>query len=180
VLTGQGPSCPACLHPTPLCPQGPARPVVAQSQTESCWRNAEGVSRLSSPPPHNREDGRRQMWGSPSNSMSHIPGRETSSWNGGKRQCRILSYCPSSKRATPRMAPIGDPVLFVPSREGWWSAENVCLMGDKSLNLGARGAAGRGSSSLGDSPHQVGKTKARAGGLGLDSCLGALMMGQLG
>ena len=49
VLTGQGPSCPACPHPAPLWPQGPARQLQAQSQTESCWGSAEVVSRAGLP-----------------------------------------------------------------------------------------------------------------------------------
>lgn len=160
--------------PTPLCPQGSARPAAAQSQIESCRSSPEGVSRPSTPLPQLTR--KETDAGSPHTpkqlNVNTFQGRDTETLGrGARRQCSILSCCPSLgvKRhlsdSTDQVGPNrGHPFLCAPPRGGLCSAENVFVEGAKNLNLGVMGAVGRGSSSLGVSPRQVGKMKASAGG----------------
>lgn len=160
--------------PTPLCPQGSARPAAAQSQIESCRSSPEGVSRAEHPTTSaHRKGDRCRVTPYPQATQCYtFQGRDTETLGrGARRQCSILSCCPSLgvKRhlsdSTDQVGPNrGHPFLCAPPRGGLCSAENVFVEGAKNLNLGVMGAVGRGSSSLGVSPRQVGKMKASAGG----------------
>lgn len=176
VLTGPGPSCPAYPHPgSPLAP-GLCQAAAAQSQTESCRGSTEVVSRAERPtslhPNRENREGRGGVTPSPSTPCSTVQGREDRALGRGARgQCSGTLSCALHRESGGPLlrkhrgaGPDRRPTLLcAPPRGGLGSAENVRLWGTKSLNLGG-GAAERGSSSPGVSPHQVGKTKARAGG----------------
>lgn len=180
--------------PTPRSPpaQGPARQLQLKAKPKAASVVQRWFPRLSAPPPPPQQrEQRGQGCGHPHPQQLHVTqsrGEKTEALGRGARtvQHPVLPPSQGVKRATLQKAHTGrgltrGPLLLcAPPRGRLCSAENVCLWGTKSLNLGVGGGGQQGGEVpvLGFPHIRWGKRKPELEGLGRrDSCLGALVGG---